>query len=80
MYVPYNSDTHQGLYEAILEFGTPMLLRVVHSLIPWSRFIPEKSEVPVYSSWNPQAQRIPSLERRKTLRIPEKNPQENFWT
>jgi hypothetical protein len=45
IYVPYNSDTYQGLYKAILEFGTPMLL--VQSLIPWSRFIPEKPEFPV---------------------------------
>ena len=53
---------------------------LVHSLIPWSRFIPEKPEVPLCSSWNPQAKGVPSLEGRNTLRIPEKNPQENFWT
>jgi hypothetical protein len=40
IYVPYNPDTYQSMHKAILEFGTPMLL--VHSLIPWSRFIPEK--------------------------------------
>ena len=56
----------------------PMLL--VHSPIPWSRFIPEKPDVPVCSSWNPQAKRVPSLEGRNTLRISETNPQENFWT
>jgi len=49
--VPYNSDSYRDLYKAIIEFGTPMLL--VHSLIPWSRFIPKKPEVPVYSTWNP---------------------------
>jgi hypothetical protein len=58
--------------------GTPMLL--VHLLIPWNGFISEKPEVPVCSSWNPQTKRVPSLEGRNTLRIPEKNPQENFWT
>jgi len=53
---------------------------LVHSLIPWSRFISEKPEVTTCSSCNPQAKRVPSLGGTNTLRIPEKNPQENFWT
>ena len=38
---------YKCLCKVILEFGTPMLL--VHPLIPWSRFIPEKPEVPLFS-------------------------------